>query len=111
MHIVAFYSYKGGVGRTMALVNCACLLAKAGKSVLVVDFDLEAPGLTSYDLFSSAAEQDGIVDFVGHYLETGEAPPVERYIADCVSVDDPTISISIMPAGRQDRSYSARYAS
>jgi TIR domain/PASTA domain len=46
--IITFYSYKGGTGRTMALANVACLLAeRAGpqKQVLVIDWDLEAPGL------------------------------------------------------------------
>ena len=43
--IYTFYSFKGGVGRTMALANVAALLAKWGYSVLVVDWDLEAPGL------------------------------------------------------------------
>ena len=43
--LITFYSYKGGTGRTMALANVACLLADAGEDVLVVDWDLEAPGL------------------------------------------------------------------
>ncbi len=46
--IVTFYSYKGGVGRTSALANIAVLLAKYGKSVLLMDWDLEAPGLDRY---------------------------------------------------------------
>ena len=46
--IVTFYSFKGGVGRSMALVNVAELLADAGYKVLVVDWDLEAPGLERY---------------------------------------------------------------
>jgi MinD-like ATPase involved in chromosome partitioning or flagellar assembly len=46
--VVTFYSYKGGVGRSMALANIAVLLAQAGKRVLVVDWDLEAPGLERY---------------------------------------------------------------
>ena len=46
--IVTFYSYKGGVGRSMALANTAVLLARYGKRVLVVDWDLEAPGLERY---------------------------------------------------------------
>src|ERR1017187_1583091 len=33
--IYTFYSFKGGVGRTMALANVAALLAKWGHSVLV----------------------------------------------------------------------------
>src|SRR5262245_43489264 len=48
--IVTFYSYKGGTGRSMALANVGCLLAQRqaqskGKGVLVIDWDLEAPGL------------------------------------------------------------------
>lgn len=46
--IISFYSFKGGVGRTMAVANLAVLLAQRGKRVLVVDFDLEAPGLDRY---------------------------------------------------------------
>jgi formylglycine-generating enzyme required for sulfatase activity/MinD-like ATPase involved in chromosome partitioning or flagellar assembly len=43
--IYTFYSYKGGVGRTMALANVAALMTKWGQRVLVIDWDLEAPGL------------------------------------------------------------------
>ena len=46
--VVTFYSYKGGVGRSMALANIGVLLARAGKRVLLVDWDLEAPGLERY---------------------------------------------------------------
>ncbi|MET7747731.1 FxSxx-COOH system tetratricopeptide repeat protein [Micromonospora sp. NPDC005367] len=43
--IVTFYSFKGGTGRTMALANTAWILAANGYRVLVVDWDLESPGL------------------------------------------------------------------
>lgn len=46
--IVTFYSFKGGVGRTMALANVAFLAALNGQRVLVMDWDLEAPGLAYY---------------------------------------------------------------
>ncbi len=46
--IVSFYSFKGGVGRTMALANIAFLAAMNGLRVLVMDWDLEAPGLHHY---------------------------------------------------------------
>ncbi|OPG02085.1 hypothetical protein B1R27_34190 [Streptomyces sp. GKU 895] len=46
--IVTFYSYKGGVGRSMALANIADQLARSGMRVLMVDFDLEAPGLEHF---------------------------------------------------------------
>ena len=47
--IITFYSFKGGTGRSMALANVAYLLAKKGtlnsKPQLIIDWDLEAPGL------------------------------------------------------------------
>ena len=46
--IATFYSYKGGVGRSMALANVALVLARRGLKVMAVDFDLEAPGLERY---------------------------------------------------------------
>jgi cellulose biosynthesis protein BcsQ len=50
--VFTFYSYKGGTGRTMGLVNCAGLITQqlpsGAKPLLLIDFDLEAPGLHRY---------------------------------------------------------------
>ncbi|MGA7711194.1 MAG: tetratricopeptide repeat protein [Rhizomicrobium sp.] len=46
--IVTFFSWKGGVGRSMALANVAAQLARMGNNVLMIDWDLEAPGLDRY---------------------------------------------------------------
>ena len=46
--IFAFYSFKGGVGRSMMLANAAEHLSRRGLNVLMVDFDLEAPGLERF---------------------------------------------------------------
>ena len=46
--VVTFYSFKGGVGRSMALANVGVLLAREGYKVLCIDWDLEAPGLGRY---------------------------------------------------------------
>lgn len=43
-----FYSYKGGVGRSMALLNMAYYLHSRGRHVLVVDLDLDAPGASGF---------------------------------------------------------------
>jgi Mrp family chromosome partitioning ATPase/tetratricopeptide (TPR) repeat protein len=98
MYVTAFYSYKGGVGRTMALVNVAYMLAKLGKRVLVVDFDLEAPGLPSFEQFRTAEGKPGIVDYVCAYRDTDIAPDAADYIVEC-AVDGET-TIWLMPAGR-----------
>jgi len=49
--VITFYSYKGGTGRSMALANIASVLARrphTGKGILMIDWDLEAPGLHRY---------------------------------------------------------------
>jgi cellulose biosynthesis protein BcsQ len=43
--IVSFYSFKGGVGRTTALAAFAIQCARASQRVVVIDFDLDAPGV------------------------------------------------------------------
>ncbi|OCL93695.1 ParA family protein [Aliarcobacter thereius] len=47
MKSILFYSFKGGVGRTQTLLNVAKYLAKDhNKKILIVDFDIYAPGIT-----------------------------------------------------------------
>src|SRR5579859_413897 len=46
--IYTLYSFKGGVGRSMALANLAECYFEKGLRVLMIDWDLEAPGLESY---------------------------------------------------------------
>jgi cellulose biosynthesis protein BcsQ len=110
MYVVTFYSFKGGVGRTLALVNVGVELASKGRNVLLVDFDLEAPGIPTFDLFASLTDTPGIVDYVSEYLSTSRAPDVREFITRCT----PRESISggglwLMPAGRQDASYALRF--
>jgi hypothetical protein len=64
--IVCFYSFKGGLGRTTAMALVGMQLARSGKKVLLMDLDLEAPGLAS--LFSYQYEDilkiNGVVDYL-----------------------------------------------
>ncbi|WP_258038655.1 KGGVGR-motif variant AAA ATPase [Streptomyces sp. SM12] len=46
VQVVAFHSFKGGVGRTIHAVAMADAVARRGGAVLLVDADLEAPGIT-----------------------------------------------------------------
>jgi cellulose biosynthesis protein BcsQ len=106
LYTTTFYSFKGGVGRSMALVNCAFELANRGKKVLVVDFDLEAPGMPTFDLFSGASSTLGIVDYVAAYARTGQAPAVGEYVQRCSFVQDSASrELLVMPAGRQGSEY------
>jgi tetratricopeptide (TPR) repeat protein len=70
--IVTFYSFKGGVGRSMALANIARWFQLCGLNVAVVDWDLEAPGLETF-FFADDAEaarsraQLGVIDLLHLY--------------------------------------------
>jgi len=108
VYVVTFYSFKGGVGRTMALVNVGVELARRGNRVLLVDFDLEAPGLETFNLGVREPEAAGITEFVGRYIDTGEAPDVGEYIYECPGVGGKGGRLWIMPAGKPDPSYPAR---
>jgi tetratricopeptide (TPR) repeat protein len=105
MHVVTFYSFKGGVGRTMALVNSATELMLRGRRVLVVDFDLEAPGIQTYKPFANLKGTPGVVDYVTKYMEDGIAPNAAEYI---IKREIDESAIWFMPAGKQDGDYARR---
>ncbi len=59
-----FFSIKGGVGRSTALAATAWALAEQGKKVLVLDLDLESPGLSSALLPEDRRPYYGITDWL-----------------------------------------------
>ena len=61
---VTFYSYKGGVGRTLAMLNVAAVLAQHDRRVVAVDLDLEAPGFGLSHLTAALGELPGASDLL-----------------------------------------------
>ena len=57
------YSIKGGVGRSTTAAVLAWHLARKGERVLVVDLDLESPGLTSAILNHELQPDFGVTDW------------------------------------------------
>ena len=108
MYIATFYSFKGGVGRTMALVNVAVSLALRGRRVLAVDFDVEAPGLDTFDVLRPQKEVPGVIDFVTQYLDSGMAPDASGFIGRCAPIGKQGGELWIMPSGKAD-TYSANF--
>jgi tetratricopeptide (TPR) repeat protein len=103
---VTFYSYKGGVGRTMALANVAAKLAQEGRRVLLIDFDLEAPGLDAFEGLGCAKGHSGVVEYVAEYLATGKAPPIGPFVRECVpSSTHLRGKLWLMPSGKKDQQY------
>ena len=76
---VTFYSYKGGVGRTLSMVNAARVLVNSGRRVVLIDFDLEAPGLDSFDRLKVPADHPGVVEYFAEHLETGKPPDIKKF--------------------------------
>jgi len=82
---VTFYSYKGGVGRTSAMINAAVHRARAGDRVVVIDFDLEAPGISNY---LSAIDSNynpnkrGILEYIYDALNKKKVPSLIKSAAE-----------------------------
>jgi MinD-like ATPase involved in chromosome partitioning or flagellar assembly len=124
--ILTFYSYKGGTGRSMALANIAWVLACAGRRVLAIDWDLEAPGLHRYFrpflIDEEVTATDGLMDLIDRYANQAIRPVGEEEKPDpawylpfadisdyIVSINFPHFGaggkIDLLPAGRQGEPY------
>ena len=126
--VITFYSYKGGTGRTMALSNIAVLLARqqnATTPVLMIDWDLEAPGLHHY--FEHPQDhKPGVLEFFEacheqvQRLRHGAAAPDDEALAhevlaavnweQYVSRVDEASQLYLMRAGRLDDTFPERLA-
>src|ERR671913_346142 len=95
--IYTFYSYKGGVGRSMALANIGMQFFNQGYTTLLIDWDLEAPGLeryfeTRFNLkLDDIVGRPGLCDMLQQYKKNvlepvsedddeSLCPPLEKYI-------------------------------
>ena len=92
----------------MALVNAAVELANRGRRVLAVDFDLEAPGLDTFEVMQPRDQVPGIIDFVSEYLASGQAPEARRFISEASDVGRKGGGLWIMPSGRPE-TYTANF--
>jgi hypothetical protein len=61
---IAFFGVKGGVGRSTALSVVSRCLAEKGHRVLVVDLDLESPGVSTLLLPEDGRPPFGVVDWL-----------------------------------------------
>src|ERR1700744_960696 len=85
--IFTFYSFKGGVGRSLAAANVAYTLSGWGRHVLVIDMDLEAPGVSGF--LDRAGELDP--------PRTARQPDILTLLAELIAVsrrgDDPDVAV------------------
>jgi MinD-like ATPase involved in chromosome partitioning or flagellar assembly len=109
--VITFYSYKGGVGRSMALANVSVILAKWDYKVLVIDWDLEAPGLENYygKITNAAAikNKDGLIDLLGKKIANPDDSIDKMIWKDhCTTINlGNNCTLDILSAGRRDEQY------
>ncbi|WP_066361714.1 FxSxx-COOH system tetratricopeptide repeat protein [Herbidospora mongoliensis] len=121
--IITFYSYKGGTGRTMALANIAWTLAANGKRVLVLDWDLESPGLHKF--FRPFLDEEvitsttGVIDIINNYVWAVTRPQQRQpdWHLEYARVQPHAVSLEwefpgegtldFISAGQQNRDYSS----
>lgn len=126
--VITFYSYKGGTGRSMALANVACLLAKnpdVKKGVLIIDWDLEAPGLHRFFKptlsFSESSSHLGLIDLFLNFEdivskkalhstldETDAQEVIEKSEIHKFIQDTQVPGLHLMSAGKFDTDYPKR---
>ena|SRR5215216_6717265 len=136
---ITFYSYKGGTGRTMALANAAVLLAreqsKDRRGILMIDWDLEAPGLHRFfrnqlksitggtsDPDAKIDKEEGLLDFfwqlkkaTSKYNQKSPQRQAEaRELLESIKPEsfvlrtDVAGDLSLLKAGRIDDDYSQK---
>lgn len=100
MKTITFYSYKGGVGRTLALANIATRLVEFKKKVCLLDFDLEAPGLPYKFLrLNKQGIKKGIVDYIYDYSNAGKLGLSIGEYAIKFNPENNIYPIHLIPAG------------
>ena len=117
--IITFYSYKGGMGRTTALVSYAMDLAiNKNKRVVIVDCDLEAPGyLNFFDLSEhiglKSGKKNGVVEFISdaQFVTNRDSLDINDYVINVGNDNANKVAynnlsnIWLVPAGNLNESY------
>ena len=107
--IFTFYSYKGGVGRSMALANIAALISKRNLRTLVIDWDLEAPGIEKYfenplvRLEGNRKDVPGIVDLIEAHTQGTHIDWKSCLLSAYPFLPD--MPVHIISAGKDDGQY------
>ena len=108
--VFTFYSYKGGVGRSMALASVAVLLSASKHRVLVIDWDLEAPGIERFFLSGDYAinpeeirQRSGVTDLAERYTSNRRLDWRECVLEVPVHASQPPVGL--ITAGRRDDGY------
>ena len=79
--------------------------------MLLVDFDLEAPGIHTFNDLRLPTPHFGVVEYVTDFIANRSAPDVREYIYEVEDIGREGGRIWVMPAGRSGDEYRQRLAS
>ncbi len=103
------YSIKGGVGRSTTAAVLAWYLAQRGHDVVIVDLDLESPGIGSAILDKRSHPELGIVDWFVEELVAQGHHVIEDMIASPRWAHEMQGDVKVVPAhGRNTGKYLAK---
>ena len=109
--VITFYSYKGGVGRTLLAANMAVALARRGKTLLW-DLDVEAPGMHRIRaLRSEGAITQGFFDWLEAWQKDRGRKPGNSDLKKFSSAirRTPFKDLALLPAHGDDADAAALY--
>lgn len=104
--IAAFYSFKGGIGRTTLLGIMVQHLVLENRRVAVVDLDLEAPGIGG---LLEAESARGVLDWIVDHCAAGHHD-IGGYHAPANALGEHAGRVHVFPAGSLSWAYLEKLA-
>lgn len=100
--VVTFFSFKGGVGRSLAAANFAIYLGRLGLKTVIIELNLEAPSLVEKLGLDMKPDQKGALSYLLSSQKGSSPESVEPYLVP-VAIKGERISnetsIWLVPAG------------
>jgi WD40 repeat protein/uncharacterized protein YjbI with pentapeptide repeats/MinD-like ATPase involved in chromosome partitioning or flagellar assembly len=110
-----FYSFKGGVGRTLTLVNTAVELTRKGHSVIIWDMDIEAPGIQNIPYFQKLTGKikTGFVDIAAEFIKNNHQKINHKSFDNSIITYPDDQNLRLFPAGNLEnqKEYSQKFSS
>lgn len=109
--VITFYSFKGGMGRTTTLASVALQLVRKKKNVMMIDMDIEAPGLATL-FFDDDFITNGVLDYLLEHAVQGNTD-IRDYVKDVTEaslLEEQDGRLYVLPAGKVDENYIQKLA-
>jgi WD40 repeat protein len=110
-----FYSFKGGVGRTLTLVNTAVELTRRGYQVIIWDMDIEAPGIQNIPYFQKLTGKikTGFIDIAAEFIKNNGEEINRKIFNNSIITHPDNPNLHLLSAGNLEnqKEYSQKFSS